>query len=592
MEHGILDGRYELLEHIGGGGMADVYKAHDTILDRTVAVKLLHAQLAGDEDFLQKFQLEAKRAARLTHPNIVGIYDVGAEEDKHYIVMEYVAGETLKKRIQTEGRLSVQESLRIAKEIARALQTAHANNLVHCDIKPHNILMTPEGHVKVADFGIARAVTSSTVTYNGNVVGSVHYFSPEQAKGTKITPKSDVYSLGIVLYEMLTGELPFTGETSVGIALKHLQEEPRPICQWDDTLPPIVEAIVQKAMAKEPSERPDSSALIEDIEQAELYLGFGRGQDTGEFDPFATRLMPRVREEERPEPEEAPRRKFGLRAKLLALLGAAVLFVAFAAGAFLAFGKFWSSADVEVPDVKGKPMALAKQVLETANLRVKVAEQFDERVPAGQVISQTPEAGAMVKEKRVINLSVSKGGEDMRLPDLKGLSRLSAEDRLKKMGLKVGSVYEKVSDQEAWTVLEQEPPVGSRVTKGQKIDLTVSKGRPIRLVSVPNFQGGTMDAAKDRLKQTKLSLGSVTEEESAKTPGTVLGQTPSAGTDVDEWTTVDFVVAVPRRAAPKPTPVTPEKPEKPESPEKKDEPGKRDEGNIRGPSRTNETGKR
>ncbi|MBR5163283.1 MAG: serine/threonine protein kinase, partial [Schwartzia sp.] len=252
MEQGVLEERYELLEHIGGGGMADVYKAHDTVLDRMVAVKILHAQLAGDEDFLEKFHLEAKGAARLSHPNIVGIYDVGQDAERHYIVMEYIAGETLKKKIQREGRLSVEESLRIAKEIARALREAHANNLVHCDIKPHNILVTPDGRVKVADFGIARAVTSSTMTYNGNVVGSVHYFSPEQAKGTKITPKSDIYSLGVVLYEMLTGELPFTGETTVSIALKHLQEEPRPVCQHDRTLPPMVEAIVQKAMAKDP----------------------------------------------------------------------------------------------------------------------------------------------------------------------------------------------------------------------------------------------------------------------------------------------------------------------------------------------------
>ena len=209
MEYGILDHRYELLEHIGGGGMADVYKAHDTILDRVVAVKILHAQLANDEEFLGKFQLEAKAAAKLSHPNIVGIYDVGQDENKHYIVMEYVAGETLKKRVQRDGRIPADEALRIAKEIARALRNAHANNLVHCDIKPHNILIMPDGRIKVADFGISRAVTSSTLTYNGTVIGSVHYFSPEQAKGTKITTKSDIYSLGVVLYEMLTGELPF-----------------------------------------------------------------------------------------------------------------------------------------------------------------------------------------------------------------------------------------------------------------------------------------------------------------------------------------------------------------------------------------------
>ncbi|MBQ1470489.1 MAG: serine/threonine protein kinase, partial [Schwartzia sp.] len=208
MLQGVLDNRYEILERIGGGGMADVYKAHDKILDRVVAVKILHAQLAGDKEFLAKFQMEAQGAARLSHPNIVNIYDVGVEDGMHYIVMEYVDGETLKDKITREGHLSIPESLKIAKEIAEALSHAHKNNLVHCDVKPHNILVMQDGRVKVADFGIARAVTSTTMTYNGNVVGSVHYFSPEQAKGTKITPKSDVYSLGVVLYEMLTGHLP------------------------------------------------------------------------------------------------------------------------------------------------------------------------------------------------------------------------------------------------------------------------------------------------------------------------------------------------------------------------------------------------
>ncbi len=587
MERGILDHRYELLEHIGGGGMADVYKAHDKILDRMVAVKILHSQLANDEEFLEKFRLEAKGAARLSHSNIVGIYDVGHDSDKYYIVMEYIAGETLKKKVQREGCLSVEESLRVAKEIARALREAHANNLVHCDIKPHNILVTQDGRVKVADFGIARAVTSSTMTYNGNVVGSVHYFSPEQAKGTKITPKSDIYSLGVVLYEMLTGELPFTGETTVSIALKHLQEEPKPICQHNHTLPPMVEAIVQKAMAKEPEDRPSSDELIEDIQHTERFLGFEGGFETaGESDPFATRLMPRVNVDKKQEGTEEDGDTSSVlpfyKSKIFIVAATLVVFVGFMAGAFFAFGKFWNMAEVQVPDVKARPMALAKQLIETANLRVKVVEQFDAEVAAGQVISQTPDAGATVKEQRVVTIYVSKGGEDLTMPNLKGLSRLSAEDRLKKMGLTVGSVYEKVSEQEAWTVLEQEPAAGKKIQKGQSVDLTVSKGQPIKLVNVPDFTGGTLDAAKDRLKQLKLSLGTVSREKSRQASGTVLHQTPSAGTDVDEGTTVDFVLAEPMLS----TPTTPEKPDK------KEETGKSEEGPAKPPTRTNESGKK
>ncbi len=582
MEHGILDHRYELLEHIGGGGMADVYKAHDTILDRVVAVKILHAQLANDEEFLEKFQLEAKAAAKLSHPNIVGIYDVGQDENKHYIVMEYIAGETLKKRVQREGRIPADEALRIAKEIARALRNAHANNLVHCDIKPHNILIMPDGRVKVADFGIARAVTSSTVTYNGNVIGSVHYFSPEQAKGTKITPKSDIYSLGVVLYEMLTGELPFTGETTVSIALKHLQEEPKPICQHDRTFPPVIEAIVQKTMAKNPAERPDSRKLIEDIQQAERLLGFDGGYETGEPDPFATHLMSPIESDafQNIENLDSVGANPFYKSKLFMIATVFIVFLGFATGAFLAFGKFWSMAEVQVPDVKDRPMALAKQIIETANLRVSVVEQFDAKVSAGQVISQSPEAGATVKEQRVVTIYVSKGGEELTMPNLKGLSRLSAENKLKKMGLVIGSIYEQVSDQEAWTVLDQEPAEGKKIQKGQSVDLTISKGKPIKLVRVPDFSGGTLDAAKDRLKQLKLSIGTVTREKSRQASGTILHQTPSAGTEVDEGTTVDFVLADSTGQT------------VPNSGPKKDESEKKEDSGAKPPSRTNDTGKK
>lgn len=584
MELGILDHRYELLEHIGGGGMADVYKAHDTILDRMVAVKILHAQLANDEEFLEKFRLEAKGAARLSHPNIVGIYDVGHDAGKYFIVMEYIAGETLKKRVQREGRLSVEESLRIAKEIARALREAHANNLVHCDIKPHNILVTADGRVKVADFGIARAVTSSTMTYNGNIVGSVHYFSPEQAKGTKITPKSDIYSLGVVLYEMLTGELPFTGETTVSIALKHLQEEPKPIGQYDYTLPPMVEAIVQRTMAKNPSERPNSDELIEDIQHTERFLGFETGVETGENDPFATRLLPRIDADSMQDEKEESNKLWNggklFKSKLFLIAAVFVVFLGFAVGAFFAFGKFWSMAEVQVPDVKAKPMTLAKQLLETSNLRVNIVEQFDATVTAGQVISQSPEAGATVKEQRIITIYVSKGGEELTMPNVKGLSRLSAENKLKKMGLVIGNVYEKVSDQDAWTVLEQEPVAGHKIQKGQSVDLTVSKGKQIKLVRVPNFTGGTLDNAKDQLKQLKLSLGTVTYEKSRQASGTVLRQTPSAGTDVDEGTTVDFVLSESVVQ------------NNPTGQGKQDEADKKDDTVSKPPSRINDTGKK
>lgn len=547
MEPKVLGQRYEIIEHVGSGGMADVYKARDRLLERVVAVKILHAQLASDEEFLQRFQQEAQGAARLSHPNIVGIYDVGEEQSFHYIVMEYVAGETLKALIQREGPLSVEMSLRIAREIACALSHAHAHHLVHCDIKPHNILVTADGRVKVADFGIARAITSATMTYDGNVVGSVHYFSPEQAKGTQITPKSDVYALGIVLYEMLTGRLPFHGETTVSVALKQLQEEPMALRQIDGQIPPIVEAIVLKALTKDPVERPDSFGFIEDIVQAERMLGFGGTIIIPVSDQEVTQRLAPMEAAEEAAGEETDEGNVPLYKTKKFILG--ILFVllsGFATGAVLSFGKFWSPAEVEVPDVVGRQMALATQLLEARKLRVNVAETYDEKTPPGQVVSQSPEAGSSVKEDRVVTIYVSRGGEELTVPDVKGLARRAAEEKLGKMGLKVGHVYEKEADSDTGTILAQEPAPGTKIVKGSSVDLTISKGKQIKLVRVPDYTGGTVEAARTGLASIRLQVGTVTRQIDKQAAGTILSQTPAGGASVEEGTEVDFVVAEPK----------------------------------------------
>ena len=547
MEPKVLGQRYEIIEHVGSGGMADVYKARDRLLERVVAVKILHAQLASDEEFLQRFQQEAQGAARLSHPNIVGIYDVGEEQSFHYIVMEYVAGETLKALIQREGPLSVEMSLRIAREIACALSHAHAHHLVHCDIKPHNILVTADGRVKVADFGIARAITSATMTYDGNVVGSVHYFSPEQAKGTQITPKSDVYALGIVLYEMLTGRLPFHGETTVSVALKQLQEEPMALRQIDGQIPPIVEAIVLKALTKDPVDRPDSFGFIEDIVQAERMLGFGGTIIIPVSDQEVTQRLAPMEAVEAAAGEETDEGNVPLYKTKKFILG--ILFVllsGFATGAVLSFGKFWSPAEVEVPDVVGRQMALATQLLEARKLRVNVAETYDEKTPPGQVVSQSPEAGSSVKEDRVVTIYVSRGGEELTMPDVKGLARRAAEEKLGKMGLKVGHVYEKEADSDTGTILAQEPAPGTKIVKGSSVDLTISKGKQIKLVRVPDYTGGTVEAARTGLASIRLQVGTVTRQIDKQAAGTILSQTPAGGASVEEGTEVDFVVAEPK----------------------------------------------
>lgn len=559
----ILARRYELQELIGGGGMADVYKAQDKLLDRAVAVKILHQQYANDAEFVEKFRREATAAAKLAHPNIVNIYDVGEDGGSQYIVMEYVSGPTLKEVIQQKGCLEPIEAVRIAKEIASALESAHRNNLVHCDIKPHNILVMPDGHIKVTDFGIARAVSASTMTYSGSVMGSVHYFSPEQAKGTVITTKSDVYSLGVVLYEMLTGQLPFNGETSVSIALKHLQEEPVPIRQINPSIPPVLEAIVQKAMSKDPADRPSSTELYADLNQAKAMLADrGTSQEAVSNDPFATRMIPRITPEmmaeqrsERPankpigsredyQPQYQPQEEksiFKSKSFIAVLVG--ILLMGFFVGSFLSFGKFWSSAEINVPDVVGKSSVVAQQILEDKNLRVKIVEANDDSVPAGQVVSQYPEAGAKVKEQRLVTITVSKGGQELTMPDLKSMSRSNAEEKLKKMGLKLGAVFEENAKEPAGTVINQDPRSGSKITKGQTVDITVSLGEKKKEITVQNYTGLSVDSAKSNLEANGLSLGGISEEASTSPKGTVIGQSPSAGSTTTEGGSVSLIIS-------------------------------------------------
>ena len=516
----ILGGRYELEEKIGSGGMAEVYKAHDNSLDRTVAVKILHEAFRSDEEFIKKFQREAKAAARLSHPNIVSIYDVGVEgHNEYYIVMEYVEGKSLKDKIRDEGPLDILTATKIAKDIASGLAHAHANNLVHCDIKPHNILMTNSGHAKIADFGIARAITESTMTYGGNVVGSVHYFSPEQAQGGAITPKSDVYSLGIVMYEMLTNRLPFTGDNAVVIAMRHIEEEPVAPSIYRPQIPSMLEAVVVRDMNKNPDLRLSSFDMIQALSNIEANLSVAQLTD-----PDATQILPRIETENLPPRRNiqqnnfirnTPKKNISYVAKssvLPKIFIAGIIFMlmmGFGVGIFMAMEKAWNVAEVPVPNVIGKNLTLARQILEDGNLRVNVAEVYDSTVPAGQVVKQDPDAGRNVKMARLVTIYVSKGGETISMPDLVGLSKSAATERLKKLGLQVGTTYEQDSEKNPGTVLACDPAAGTKINRGQSIDITVSRGQN---VAMRNFSSPFVDNDADKLiSNSKTKIEDSTE---------------------------------------------------------------------------------
>lgn len=543
-----LDNRYTILERVGGGGMADVYRAHDKLLDRSVAVKVLRAQFTDDDEFVTRFRREAQSSARLSHPNIVNIYDVGRDGDSYYIVMEYISGETLKEKIVREGPLPVESAVRIALEIAEALEHAHQNNIVHCDIKPHNILMTRSGRVKVTDFGIARAVTSATMTQTGTIIGSVHYFSPEQARGGAVSAKSDIYSLGAVMYEMLTGSVPFTGETPISIAIKHLQDVPKPPREHNPAVPPILEAIVLKAMAKNPEQRfTDIGAMIADLRSAQHFLRDDHTRRLAKED-FPTQVLPKMALPEEPAaadtgtgtPPVSKRKKL---VWMWALLG--LLVAGFALGAFLAFGKFWSLSEVVVPNVVGKQVDTARNLITSNNLRVSVSDTYSDKVAAGYVISQNPEAGATVKEQRMITIVVSKGPEITGVPDVRGLKRRDAELQIKNAGLTVGKVEEQYSaDVPADTVIAQNPRPPAQVGKGTAVDLTVSKGAGPRKLALPDFRGTPLSTVTSQLESLKLKVGTVSEGASDRyPPGTIISQNPAPGTEVTEGSTVDLQAA-------------------------------------------------
>ena len=546
----LLDNRYRIVDKIGVGGMADVYLGEDTLLGRQVAIKVLHANFANDDEFVTRFKREAQAAGKLNHPNIVNMYDVGFDQDLHYIVMEYVDGETLKEYITRHGRLSIDEAVKFTIAIAEGLEHAHTMGIVHCDIKPHNVIITRTGRVKVTDFGIARAMNATnTVMYTNSILGSAHYLSPEQASGKPVDGNTDIYSLGVVLYEMLTGRVPFEGETPIAVALKHVREKVAPPTRYNPSIPPLLEAVVMKALSKNPADRFDSiSDMISDLR---LSQGFTMGK-TQRHEPydFATQMIPAVDpealedfstiQEERTDEGQ----KKSMLSKIASIpqkyivLGAAVIFLVAFLGAFLSYGNFWSNTTVDVPNVVGKQVSVAKNILEDKHLRVSTSEVTNPDVPAGQVISQTPGAGEKVKEQRTIHLVVSRGVGDITVPDLSDLTVDQARQRLKDVGLVVGKITQQsVDGKKDGVVIAQSPSGDSKVSKGTTIDLVVNKAKA-KKVKVPNLVGMTLKDARNTLSNAHLGVNQVAG--SVEEKSVVIEQSIKAGDEIDEGSTLNL----------------------------------------------------
>ncbi|MCL4515240.1 MAG: Stk1 family PASTA domain-containing Ser/Thr kinase [Firmicutes bacterium] len=542
----LLANRYQILEKIGEGGMALVYKARCTLLHRIVAVKILRPQYASDEEFVERFRREAQSAASLSHPNVVNIYDVGEVGDIYYIVMEYIEGQSLKDLIRQEAPLPAPTALRIAGQICEALQHAHEHNIVHRDIKPHNILLTNDGRVKVTDFGIARAASSATLTQTGFVIGSVHYFSPEQAKGGQIGPQSDLYSLGVVMYEMLTGKVPFEGDSPISIALKQIQENPKPPVELNPSLPAGVQEIILKAMAKDLKVRYSRAGeMLADLRR------FSRvGDDQTMAIPvgeFATQALPRAATRKQKAVREATMLQTRPKKRRMGWLWVALLVAVLVGGMGLFFQNlFVATPEVQVPQLVGKSIEEAQVLTRERQLRLNVERRiFHSTVPADYIVSQDPVDGKKVKIRRTIHVTVSKGPETFIVPDLVGKTVREAKVDINEAGLSLGlEQQEYSSDVEEGRIIRQDPEPGARLERGMTVDITVSKGPTPDQVIVPDFVGQPYSKVASQLASIGLAPGRIFEQAAGDfRPGIVIDQYPRPNTPVAAGSPVDFVIS-------------------------------------------------
>ena len=574
IEGRIIGNRYEIIERVGSGGMATVYKARDTILNRYVAVKVLRDEFTTDEEFIKRFNTEAQSAARLTHPNIVSVFDVGQEYNIYYIVMELIQGKTLKQIISEEGALPWKWTVNIAIQICSALEMAHRNGIIHRDIKPHNIIITEDG--------IAKAVSNSTITAFGTTIGSVHYFSPEHARGGYTDAKSDIYSLGVVMYEMITGRVPFDADTPVSVALKHMQEEPIEPIQLNSNIPASINRIILKAMKKDASARYASATeMSKDLSKALKNPTASVVEEgaTGQF----TKVIPTITEnminedKDRSESRTATSRRGATttrqketessksknpiakyleenpKMKPVVITGLAI------AAILLCVLIFWGSwkittkilginpgahqqSGISLPGVTSISVDEAKKKLDDMGIKYEIEEVYDNEVEEGKVISQKPDAGTNydVQKNSPVKLTVSKGAKKVIMPKVKGLNVEDAKDELKKVELEVKEEKEDSVTVEEGVVIRQEIEEGKEVNAGSTVTIYVSKGpKKVTVISVEDM---TVEEAKKALTDAGLEVNIKYKEEKTKTVGIVLKQSIDVGEVVNEGTQITLTV--------------------------------------------------
>jgi eukaryotic-like serine/threonine-protein kinase len=534
----LVDGRYRILRRIGSGGMADVYCAEDSHLGRQVAIKVLHRRFAQDQEFVERFRREAKSAAGLNHPNVVGVFDRGEHEGTYYIAMEFLTGRTLKDIVTAEAPLPQERVIDIGTQILEAAGFAHRHGVIHRDFKPHNVIVDELGHAKVTDFGIARA-GASEMTETGSIMGTAQYLSPEQAQGHAVTATSDIYSIGVMLYEMLAGRLPFEGDSAVAVALKHLSEQPPPISQWRPDVHPALEAVVMAALAKDPTLRWQSAEdLAAALEAARAQIESGNnGQETAAFAPIpmpvgdataATQVAPVTGPPEEREERRWPWFAIGL--LTLALIGA--LLYVILSGALTTEKK-------DVPRVTGKQLVEARAALERAGFKVDT-ERVRSEQPFDQVVDQDPNPGEQAEEGSTVTLEVSRGPGDVLVPAVANLPQRQAIKELEDAGLKVTVDQEPSDKVDKDLAIRTLPREATKVTRGTRVRLFVSSG-PEQL-TVPDVTGLSRDSAESRLRDEGFGV-SVTEQESEEPEGDVISQSPAGGTELARGETVTITVS-------------------------------------------------